>query len=91
MRAYLGLTDEHWYRYLLARAPHDEVNFWAPSGARSFQAIPQGAPFLFQLKSPHNAVAGFGFLGPVTTLPLTMAWDTFEEKNGAESFDAMEL
>src|SRR5436190_1476722 len=34
MRAYVGVTDRDWYRFLLARPELDEVNFWQPSGGR---------------------------------------------------------
>ena len=47
VRAYLGVTDGDWYRYLSDRGA-TEVGFWQPSGSRRFSAIEQGAPFLFK-------------------------------------------
>jgi putative restriction endonuclease len=48
--------------------------------------LPQGTPFFFKLKRPHNHIAGGGFFSHFTTLPLSLAWDTFGERNGAASF-----
>lgn len=28
MRAYIGVTDRNWYRFLKAQPTLDEVNFW---------------------------------------------------------------
>jgi len=40
VRAYIGVTDGDWYRFLLGRPDLDEVNFWQPSGSRKpFRAI----------------------------------------------------
>lgn len=46
MKAYVGVTDRDWYRFLLGRPDLDEVNFWQPSGGRAFRAIKPGDPFL---------------------------------------------
>ena len=83
MQFFIGVTDNAWYRFL-ARLQPDEVNFWRPSG-RSFGAIPIGAPFLFKLHSPLNFIVGGGFFVRADQLPLTLAWDTFGQKNGAAS------
>lgn len=91
MRGYVANTDFDWYRFLLARQDLDEVNFWQPSGSRRFQAIPAGAPFIFKLKKPHYAICGYGFLGHTSILPAWLAWDTFAEKNGAQTFQEMKL
>ncbi|MBN1458660.1 MAG: hypothetical protein JXA57_03930 [Armatimonadetes bacterium] len=76
------MTDNRWYDFLADLAP-DEVNFWRPSGRDAFTAVPQGAPFLFKLHSPLNFIAGGGFFVKFERLPLSMAWDVFEQKNGA--------
>jgi putative restriction endonuclease len=89
MRGYVANTDFEWYRYLSSRADLDEVNFWQPSGSRGFRAIPPGAPFLFKLKKPQYAICGYGFLGHTSILPAWLAWETFEEMNGAETFQEM--
>jgi len=54
-----------------------------------FRAIARGEPFLFKLRSPHKAIAGFGFFERYESLPAWLAWDCFEEMNGAADFDAM--
>lgn len=89
MRGFLATTDQDWFEFLSQRPDLDEVNFWAPSGNATLKAVPWGSPFFFKLKSPHHAVGGFGFLGPITSVPLTMAWDAFGEKNGAATLSAM--
>lgn len=52
---YLGVTDLSWFRYLSAINPED-INFWQPGGNVSFKVLQAGAPFLFKLKSPINAI-----------------------------------
>lgn len=42
-------------------------------------------PFLFKLKRPFNHIAGGGYFISRSTLPLTLAWEIFGEKNGAAS------
>lgn len=89
MHAFIATTDQNWFDFLSARPDLDEVNFWAPSGRASLRSVPLGSPFLFKLKSPHHAIGGFGFLGPVTVVPMSLAWDAFGEKNGAPDLPAM--
>ncbi|MBI4230608.1 MAG: HNH endonuclease [Planctomycetes bacterium] len=92
MNGWFADTDYDWYRTLAGideRAGLDEVNFWQPSGGRDFRAIPEGAPFFFKLKRPHYAVAGFGFFARRSALPISVAWETFLEKNGAASLEEM--
>lgn len=78
---FVGITDKDWFDYLANLKP-DEVNFWRPGGTQSFKAIDQGAPFLFKLHSPLNYIVGGGFFVSHTTLPLSLAWEVFEKKNG---------
>lgn len=85
MRGYIGNTDFDWYTRLSAIQDLDEVNFWQPSGGRDFHAVGPGEPFLFKLKSPHNAIAGFGLLAIAKRLPLSFAWEAFGPKNGVAS------
>jgi putative restriction endonuclease len=89
VKGYLYPTDFRWYRYLESRGPLDEVNFWQPSGGSGFSAIPVGAPFLFKLKRPHDAVAGFGHFVRYDVLSAWEAWEFFGEKNGAATFEEM--
>jgi putative restriction endonuclease len=91
MKLWLGVTDNDWFGFL-SRAGVDEVNFWQPSGRTPFAGLEPGAPFLFKLKRPFDHVAGGGTFVRSTSLPLSLAWDVFGEKNGAssrESFEAM--
>ena len=91
MIGFFALTDDDWYQFLLARSrveALDEVNFWAPSG-KAKTSLPTGTPFFFQRKSPHYRIGGFGFLGPVTSIPLSLAWEAFGEGNGAATREMM--
>lgn len=82
VRAYVGVTDWGWYRFLQRRGA-TEVNFWQPSGGRRFGVIPEGAPFLFKSHYSHgNRIVGGGFLSGWASLPMSQAWDFFGEDNG---------
>jgi putative restriction endonuclease len=89
MKLWLGVTDNNWFDFL-SRADPDEVNFWQPSGRAPFVGLDSGAPFLFKLKRPYNHIAGGGTFVKFSTLPLSLAWEVFETKNGAESRGAFE-
>lgn len=86
MKIYLGVTDNNWYRYLSKIQPED-INFWQPGGNSNFKVLSPGAPFLFKLKTPLNKIGGVGFFSSQTFLPINIAWDVFEERNGCRSFD----
>ena len=88
MRGFVAPTDHSWYRYLLARPHLEEVNFWRPGGG-TFSALSPGEPFFFKLKSPYNAIGGFGQFARFARLPLWMAWDVFGEGNGAATTDEL--
>jgi putative restriction endonuclease len=83
MKFWVGITDKNWFDYLSSIKP-DEVNFWKPGGQR-FSAIEIGAPFLFKLHSPINKIVGGGFFVRSEQLPLFLAWDAFENKNGSQN------
>ncbi|MBN1243425.1 MAG: HNH endonuclease [Spirochaetales bacterium] len=85
MRFYVGVTDTEWYRFLSTHKTED-VNFWQPGGARQFGAVEKGAPFLFRLKSPHNAIGGLGFFSAAAIQPLAAAWEFFGIANGHSSY-----
>lgn len=87
MKYWVGVTDNDWFRYLADRKP-DEVNFWRPSG-KTFGAVDIGAPFLFKLHSPANFIAGGGFFLRSCKLPLILAWDAFNYKNGAPDMQSL--
>lgn len=89
MKYWLGVTDNDWFSFL-SGADVDEVNFWQPSGTAPFVGLQTGAPFLFKLRRPYNHVAGGGTFVKFSTLPLSLAWDVFGNKNGAASRPAFE-
>jgi len=79
--AYIGVTDEAWYRQLLSEHP-DEVNFWRPGGRRGFAAVRPGSLFLFKLHYPAHAIVGGGWFVRFERLPVSLAWSAFGRKNG---------
>ena len=85
MKFYVGVTDIDWYTFLSKR-PNEDINFWQPGGKLNFRALSPGAPFLFKLKSPRNAIAGLGFFSSHSILPLGVAWNIFQERNGVGSY-----
>jgi putative restriction endonuclease len=87
MKLYLGVTDLGWYRFL-AKRENEDINFWQPGGNANFRVISPGAPFLFKLKSPINAIAGVGFFSSHAILPINVAWSIFQERNGVASLKA---
>ena len=89
VRLWAANTDLDWFDYLAAQPDIDEVNFWQPSGNANFGAIAEGELFLFKLKSPRNAIGGFGVLSQSTNMPLSYAWEAFGTKNGARSLPEM--
>jgi putative restriction endonuclease len=89
MRLFVGVTDRSWYEHLRRIPDLDEVNFWQPSGNRLFQALPAGGPFLFKLHSPDNYIVGGGFFQHATLAPVSLAWKSFGEKNGASTYAEM--
>lgn len=86
MKFYLGVTDNNWYKYLSTIDPED-INFWQPSGGTPFKLLQPGAPFLFKLKNPLNAIGGVGFFSSHTFLPMSIAWDAFGNRNGCNTYD----
>src|SRR3989338_5502692 len=89
MRIYVGVTDFDWYQFLSAKPELDEANFWQPSVTGRFRALSPGEPFLFKLHSPRNFIIGGGFFAHYSELPVSLAWNAFEEKNGARSIGEM--
>src|SRR5712692_2932095 len=85
---YVGITDWDWFSQLRKLEGIDEVNFWQPS-PRTFRALGPGEPFLFKLHSPRNRIVGVGFFARHVRLPVSIAWETFGIKNGAESLREM--
>ena len=90
MNGYIGLTDHSWYQFLLPRARElGEVNFWKPS-AGEFKAIAPGSPFIFKLKAPYRAIAGYGIFARYVRLPIWLAWESFSQANGVDSRQELE-
>jgi putative restriction endonuclease len=89
VKAYVGVTDGDWYRFLAARPQLSEVNFWRPSGGREFRALAIGEPFFFKTHKPHDRVVGGGFFSGFAPLRISEAWTLYDEANGAPSLDDM--
>jgi putative restriction endonuclease len=89
VRAYVGVTDDQWYRFLADRPHLAEVNFWQPSGGRGFHAVSPGEPFFFKTHSPHNRVVGGGLFSDSAPMPVSEAWELFGEANGVGSIEEM--
>jgi putative restriction endonuclease len=86
MKLYIGVTDHNWFQFLSQLQP-DEINFWQPGGKQAFAALSPGEPFLFKLHSPLHFIVGGGFFVRHSFLPLSLAWEAFEKKNGSAEFD----
>jgi putative restriction endonuclease len=52
VKAYVGVTDGNWYRFLASRAGITEINFWRPSSPSPFKLLSPGEPFFFKTKHP---------------------------------------
>ena len=83
IRLVVAVTDGDWFESL-RHAGLEEVNFWAPSGAR-FRALRPGELFLFKLHSPRNFIVGGGVFAYANTLPCSLAWEAFGKANGSAS------
>ncbi|MGE5545091.1 MAG: HNH endonuclease [Bacillota bacterium] len=84
MKLYIGVTDNNWYNFLAEHQP-DEVNFWRPGG-QPFKVLEPGGMFLFKLHSPLDFIAGGGFFVRYSRLPVSLAWDAFQHKNGTADY-----
>jgi len=91
MRIFVAITDGDWFSYLSSAGPLDEVNFWQPSGNVQFKALQPGEPFLFKLHSPHDFIVGGGFFSHFTILPMSLVWESFDQKNGAPNEQEMRV
>lgn len=87
-KLHIAITDEYWFNTLRSLGPLDEVNFWRPS-PRTFQALTPGELFLFKLHYPNNYIVGGGLFATYSELPVSLAWDAFEKKNGAISLNGL--
>ena len=89
VKAYVGVTDSDWYRFLAARPELREVNFWRPGGGQAFRALQAGEPFFFKTHYPHNRIVGGGFFSGFVALRLSEAWELLGSANGAASMEEM--
>jgi len=67
------------------------LNFWKPSSQLGFKVLQWGEPFLFKLHAPRNFIVGGGFFTKFLRLPVSLAWETFGEANGARSLDEVRI
>lgn len=89
-KALVANTDKAWFDHFRPEDREtlvDEVNFWRPLAQQHFHAIAPGEPFFLRLKQPFYAIAGFGFFATQSALPIRMAWEVFEWKNGDPDFE----
>ncbi|MBN2239290.1 MAG: HNH endonuclease [Dehalococcoidales bacterium] len=86
MKAYIGVTDTKWYSHLRTLHDLEEVNFWRPSSRSVFKTLAPGELFLFKLHYPTNAIVGGGFFAHYSVVPISLAWESFGEANGASSY-----
>ena len=87
MKFWIGVTDNDWYNFLSKIQP-EEVNFWQPGGRSVFRALNLGELFLFKLKYPDNFIVGGGYFVRHSIIPISLAWEAFEQKNGANDIVA---
>lgn len=88
VRLVVAVTDTDWFNHLRGIPDLDELNFWAP-GAANFRALSPGELFLFKLHSPQDYIVGGGIFTYANTIPVSLAWAAFGEKNGANSLQEM--
>jgi putative restriction endonuclease len=91
MKFYVGITDYDWFKLHSSKTSVDEVNFWRPSSNANFKALQWGEPFLFKLHAPRNFIVGGGFFTKFLRLPVSLAWETFGDANGARSLEEVRL
>jgi putative restriction endonuclease len=84
----VAVTDEEWFYQLRQISNLTEVNFWSPSNS-TFRALQSGELFLFKLHSPNNFIVGGGVFTHANSMPCSLAWEAFKEKNGAKSLAEM--
>jgi len=94
MRIYAGVTDQDWFDSLRAQPQIDEVNFWQPSPSVEFRILRKGDLFLFKLHRSERTrnrdlIAGGGVFVSYSVLPISLAWEAFENRNGAHTYSEM--
>jgi putative restriction endonuclease len=94
MKFWVGVTLQGWFDFLHAQSGIEEVNFWQPSTHSYFRAIEKGDLFLFKLHRSarthqRDVIAGGGVFASYSILPISLAWESFEKKNGAASYSEL--
>lgn len=90
VKAFVGVTDGDWHRFLAANPSITEVNFWQPRGGRTFQVLQRGEPFIFKSKwADGNQLVGGGYFEGFVKLVVSEAWDFFGHGNGVASLEEM--
>lgn len=84
----VAVTDIDWFSLLRKQSLLKEVNFWAPSD-KNFRALKPGELFLFKLHAPVDKIVGGGVFAYATSVPLSLAWESFQIANGATSLFEM--
>jgi putative restriction endonuclease len=86
VRYWVANTDSAWFNFLAELRP-DEVNFWQPNAVRPI-SLPIGAPWLFKRHVRQGGeIVGGAFFAHYTTITPRFAWDAFQQRNGAPSFE----
>lgn len=89
MLGFVAVTDYDWYEFLAA-GHFDEVNFWRPSDTRTPRQLQVGTPVFFKLRKRFGGqIVGYGIFAHHDVFPAWLAWETFEQKNGAPTFGEM--
>jgi putative restriction endonuclease len=90
MRGVIVVTDHDWFEFLAGQPRLDEVNFWRPSDTRTPRQLQPGMPVIFKLRKHHGGwIVGFGIFAKHKVLPAWLAWESFEQENGAATFAEM--
>lgn len=77
----VGVTDRNWLDYFRQRPYLTEMNFWRPGTPHT--RVEPGTLWVFLLKP--NVVAGCAFVEVESSLPLSVAWDAFQNANGFDT------
>jgi putative restriction endonuclease len=87
MKLWVGITNNDWFKFLAARAPVEEINFWRPTPKPYRNDFYSGMPFLFKLHAPEEYIVGGGFFLRFVPVPLSLSWSAFREGNGASTLE----
>jgi putative restriction endonuclease len=90
MHGLIAVTDHDWFHFLRGQGLLEEVNFWRPSDVRTPQQLSAGMPVVFKLRKRYGGwIVGFGIFARHDVLPAWLAWEAFEQRNGAPTFAEM--